>query len=115
MCQISNRKDRFDIEEAIAWFVTRRKQFTGYEVWQRWTETFRKGLPYEYSAQQVSSWVREMFNQHYDVFMGYGCYPIENGPLLFFPVPAYVKGKSKKIQQTMKVVVKQEEQIALGG
>ena len=38
----------------------------------------------EVTHYEVSSYVRELFNKHHLVFKGYACYPIEEGPLVFF-------------------------------
>lgn len=79
---------------AITNLVAARKMFTGYDI----TDIAVTGFT---SCQDVSEKVRALFNQHDPCFRGYGCYPVEGGPLLYFPISKAVVNKATKIQATI--------------
>lgn len=88
MCYMTN-KERDLLVTAITDLVAARKMFTGYDV----------GL--HAVAVRVSEKVRALFNQHDCCFQGYGCYPVEGGPLLYFPVSKSVQNRADKIQSAI--------------
>jgi hypothetical protein len=70
--------------------VNLRKMFTGHDVAQAVMK-----MP------NASEKVRVLFNNHDECFVGYGCYPVENGPLLYFPVSKSVQNRADKIQSAI--------------
>lgn len=100
MCHFENQEIKDQVINIISEKVLKRERFTGFNVVEglRGSEV---GL-YIPPAWQVSSYVRELFNEHSSAFEGYACYPVkEKGPLLFFPIPHYVRNHAQKIQQAI--------------
>lgn len=96
MCYIADENVRADIRKLIEWKVSRRKTFTGISV----TEKLHSASVHA-PHWHISSYVRELFNTNHDVFGGYGCYPMPDGPLVFFPIPGFVKKHAEKIQEAI--------------
>jgi hypothetical protein len=80
------------LQDLIKEKVSNRVTFTIWEIIHTSKDLFCPGC---YS--DASTHARDLFNRHNDVWVGYACYPIPNGPLLFFPVPHYLLNRVGKI------------------
>jgi hypothetical protein len=106
MCHFENQEIKDQVINIISEKVSKRERFTGFNV----VESLRGsevGL-YIPPAWQISSYVRELFNGHSSAFEGYACYPVGEGPLLFFPIPHYVRNHAQKIQEAIEGAKSQE-------
>lgn len=99
MCYFYDQSVKDKVAEIISQLVRKRKRFTGWEVFKM-LET-EKGFAHLPPSWQVGSYVRELFNGKSAAFDGYASYPIncEGGPLLYFPIPYYVKNHVEKIKK----------------
>lgn len=97
MCYFQDIAVKKVVVEVISELVGKRKRFTGWEVNQKLQN--RKGFAHLPPPWQISSYVRELFNGHNSAFSGYACYPVDGGPLLYFPIPYYVRNHVEKIQK----------------
>lgn len=96
------------LQDLITTNVKAKKAFTIWEITQTWvvdkqTWVVNNNLCASRSCHRdLSTRARELFNQHDKVWVGYACYPIPNGPLLFFPVPRYFDVRIGKIATAIK-------------
>ena len=93
MCMLSLIARTLVVELVDKW-TKQRKRFTGYDVTQKLG--FR-----DQDSREVGSYLRELFNGRALCFEGYACYPVRGKvePLLYFPVPAWVKRDGEKMQK----------------
>jgi hypothetical protein len=84
------------IRDRIAALVSHKKRFTGHDIFSK-LGTYASGMHGGVSARTVSEKTRELFNAHDACFNGYACYPVPNGPLLYFYAGADVLKKGQTI------------------
>jgi hypothetical protein len=91
------------VEIVVGELTKMHRTFTGKNVVDR---IFKKGLRHEIpivkvcsTPEDVSGYVRHLFNTKSQVFSGYGSTIIQhdNGPVVYFPLPYHVKQAVKKI------------------
>ncbi len=103
MCSITKNSELgkaviAEIEKKIA----SGKPFSGYGIAQRVKHPedgygLNTSSRWDSPSREVSSFIRELFNQHDPIFAGYACYPIPGGgPLMYFPIPKEVVAKAKQ-------------------
>ena len=107
MCYFQDQAVKKAVVEVISELVKKRKRFTGWDVVQ--ILQHRKGFAHLPPSWQISSYVRELFNGHNSAFFDYACYPITGGPLLYFPIPYYVRNHVEKIQKEIETEGKTEK------
>lgn len=95
-------KEKEYIRSTVNELVRLRMQFTGESVYNRLNSKYVRGRPERYScqasAEEVSRFVRYLFNNGDTVFFGsyYGAAPTHvstktSGPLFYFPLPHHAK------------------------
>jgi len=112
---ITNRTAQNRVLETIQWFVSRRKQFTGYDVWNKLKKSAELD-PFP-KVEAVVSYLQEIFVDDLgaELFVGYACYPITPMLLLFFPPTPGIKKKVETLMNTLEAINRQDKAIDLGG
>ena len=95
MCYVCP-KCEIALQDLLTHNVEAKKAFTIWEI----VHSFTSWCPTCY--KDLSTHARDLFNRHNKVWDGYACYPIPNGPLLFFPIPRYFDVRIGKIATAIK-------------
>ena len=96
MCFLDTN-ERAEVERVLHGLVSRRKKFTGYEVYK----IVRKQFPI-CSHLEVSAYVREMFNQGRAPMLGYGAMNVTpSGPVLYFMPHSHVAKWAARIRDNL--------------